>query len=142
MMIKIDGYETLYRKVGRKYEAIGTARELHRSYEHLLKAGQWRMEYCPRDGRGRYWYDVKPDTASFCAAAMLAEDAMLEAIDAARLAKVQEPKLQMTKRQQKALEQSRKILAEAGLLDPVWWEHKSAYEITKAGLDAVREYKA
>jgi hypothetical protein len=138
----IDGYETLYRKVGRRYEPIGTARELHRRYEHFLHAGQWRMEYCPRDGRGRYWYDVKPDTASWSASAMLAEDAMLEAIDAARLAKVQEPKRQMTKRQEKAFEQAQKILAEAGLLDPQWWTHKSAYEIAKAGLDAVREYKA
>ncbi len=140
-MKPLDGYETLYRKVGRKYEAIGTVRELHRSYEHLLKAGQWRMEYCPRDGRGRYWYDVKPDTASFCAAAMLAEDAMLEAIDKARLAKVQEPKRQMTRSQQKAFDKAQAILAEAGLLDPQWWTHRSAYEILQAGLDAVKNYR-
>lgn len=141
-MKPLDGYETLYRKVGRKYEAIGTVRELHRSYEHLLKAGQWRMEYCPRDGRGRYWYEVKPDTASFCAAAMLAEDAMLEAIDAARLAKIEEPAKKFTMRQRKAISQAQKILADAGLLAPQWWTHRSAYEIAQAGLNAVREYKA
>jgi hypothetical protein len=141
-MKPLDGYETLYRKVGRKYEAIGTVRELHRSYEHLLKAGQWRMEYCSRDGRGRYWYDVKPDTASFCAAAMLAEDAMLEAMDKAKLAKIEEPAKKFTMRQRKAISQAQKIMADAGLLAPQWWTHRSAYEILQAGLDAVREYKA
>jgi hypothetical protein len=142
-MKQIDGYETLYRKVGRQYVAVGTARDMYRSYENVLYAGQWRMEYCPRDGRGRYWYDVRPDTASWSAAAMLAEDAMIEAIDKARFA---HPSfgvgVKMTRRQQKAVADARAILADAGLLDPHWWTHRSAGEIAKAGIDAVREFSA
>jgi hypothetical protein len=75
-------------------------------------------------------------------AAMLAEDAMLEAIDAARLAKIEEPAKKFTMRQRKAISQAQKIMADAGLLAPQWWTHRSAYEIAQAGLDAVREYKA
>lgn len=139
-MKRLENYETVYRKVGRRYEAIGTAREMWRSYEHLLQAGQWRMEYCSRDGSSRYWYDVRPDTASWSAAAMLAEGAMIHAIDQARLAKIEEPAKKFTKRQQKAVEQARQILGEAGLLAPQWWTHRSAYDIAKAGIDAVKNH--
>jgi hypothetical protein len=141
MMNKLENYETLYRKVGRKYEAIGTARDIHFRYENLLYAGQWRLEYCPKEGRGRYWYDVTPDIASWSAAAMMAEHSMIEAIDSARFAV---PKfgegVPLTKAQQKAVAQANKLMKEVGLLDPLWWSQRSAYDIAKAGIDAVREF--
>jgi hypothetical protein len=139
--VKLDAMETLYKKVGRKYIPVGTANRLHDYYDDFLKAGQWRMEYCPRDGRGRFWYRVSPDCASWSAAAMLAEDAMIEAINKAGTAKLHGGSIPLTKKQQDAVAKATEILKEVGLLRPLWWEHSSAYDIAQAGIDAVKEWR-
>ncbi len=75
--------DTLYVKDGRRYRVWG-----HTVYDFdCMKAGQWRMTYCPGDGSYHYRYDVRPDTASFMAAAELAREAMMSAMtEAARVA--------------------------------------------------------
>lgn len=140
-MNKLENYETLYRKVGRKYEAIGTARDIHFRYEDLLYAGQWRLEYCTKEGQSRYWYYVRPDTASWSAAAMMAEHSMIKAINSARFAALKlGERVPLTKAQQKAVAQANKLMKDVGLLDPLWWSQRSAYDIAKAGIDAVKEF--
>ena len=140
-MNKLENYETLYQKVGRKYKAVCTVRDLHFKYENLLHAGQWRMEYCPKDGCGRYWYDVTPDIASWSAAAMMAENAMIESINSARFAVPNFGEgVPLTKAQQKAVKQANKLMKDVGLLDPLWWSQPSAFDIAKAGIDAVKEF--
>jgi hypothetical protein len=139
--MNFDATETLYVKQGRKYKPVGTAVRFSHDYQDIMKAGTWRLVYCPKDGAGRYWYGVNPDCASWSAAAMMAENAMIEAINKVSYASMDAGvKLRMTKKQRAAADEARKILMEAGLLQPIWWKHSSAYEIAKAGLDAVRDW--
>lgn len=129
---------TLYKRQGRRYVAWGHAEHYN---QDLLRAGQWRLSYCPRDGHTRYAYDVRPDTAGFVAAAELARDAMEQAIQQRAAATFQPGAVPYTKKQLEALENARKYLAEAGVLMPQWWEHATARELSEAGIEAVRGWE-
>lgn len=129
---------TLYEKQGRRYVVWGHSQ----SYEaDILRAGQFRMACCPRDGHTRYTYDVRPDTAGFLAAAEIARDAMEQAIQQRAAATFQPGAVPYTKAQLKALENARAYLAEAGVLLPQWWQHATARELSEAAIEAVRRWQ-
>ena len=129
---------TLYEKQGRRYVAWGHAEHYD---QNLLRAGQFRLSYCPRDGHTRYTYDVRPDTAGFLAAAEIARDAMEQAIQKRAVATFQPQAVPYTKAQLKALEHARAYLAEAGVLLPQWWQHATARELSEAAIEAVRRWQ-
>ena len=130
--------ETLYRKVGRRYEPVS-------SYEVMsgdsMPVGTFRLTYAYAAGSRRYCYDVRPDTAGFVAAALIAGKAMESAITEASIAQPQPPNRPYTKQQQALVEKFRADMAAAGAMVPTWWEHKAVYQIVQAGLDAVRNWK-
>ena len=133
--------EVLYRKQGRKYVPVY---DVVNSYDKdLMKVGTWRMVYAYNNGARRYEYDVQPDTASFRAACMLAEQAMLKKIEeaVACVPSGHEPK-QYTKKQLDLLEKFRQDMREAGGFVPDWWQYCSARDLVKAGIDAMLEHEA
>ena len=97
------------------------------------------MTYAYTDGGRRYHYDVKPDTASFEAAIMLGRIAMEKAINDKATAHFGST-LPYTKKQLAILEKFRADMAAAGGLCPVYWHHTTAYEISQAAIDAIRNY--
>jgi hypothetical protein len=126
---------TLYEKVGRKYVPVQI------DYDRdTLKCGQFRLHYAYEDGGGVYFYDVTPDTAGFVAAAMIAHKAMEQAIRDATPSRPHIP-TPYTKKQIAIIERYRKEMVEAGGLLPEWWQHTSTWDIAKAGIDAVRNFK-
>lgn len=130
--------EPLYRKVGRRYEPVS-------SYEVMsgdsMTVGTFRLTYSYADGSRRYSYDVRPDTAGFVAAALIAGKAMEDAIIEASIAQPHAAARPYTKRQQALVEKFRADMAAAGAMVPQWWEHKPAHQIVQAGIDAVRNWK-
>jgi hypothetical protein len=88
-----------------------------------------------------YRYDVKPDTAGFLAAASIAEKAVEEAILKSIAARPSRNAIPYTKKQIAILERYRKEMSEAGGLLPEWWQHTSAWELSKVMTTAVRDYK-
>lgn len=128
---------TLYLKAGRRYVVWGHAEQ----YDHdLMRAGQWRMTYCARDGLQRYRYDVRPDTASFLAACELARDAMEEAIGQQAIARPRLGVTPYTRKQLQLIERFRADMAAAGGFAPTHWTHSSAGDIAQAGIEAVRRF--
>ena len=70
--------EVLYKKVGRKYVPV---RQTFDGYDSpTIPVGTFVLTYAYTDGGRSYTYDVTPDTASFVAAAKVAQKAMEEAI--------------------------------------------------------------
>lgn len=128
----------LYKKIGRRYVVWGDAKQW--SYDPM-RAGQFRLTYCPRDGAGRYSYDVTPDTAGFVAAAEIAREAMESAIDEAAKSKPKPPLVPYTKRQLAIIEKFRSDMAAAGAMVPHWWTTSSSRDIALAGVDAVRAWR-
>jgi hypothetical protein len=128
-------HRTLYEKQGRKYVPvrIDYARD-------TLACGQFRLQYAYEDGAGMYFYDVTPDTAGFVSAAMIAHKAMEQAIRDATPASPHIP-VPYTKKQLAIIKRYRKEMVEAGGLLPDWWQHTSSWDIAKAGIDAVRNFK-
>lgn len=126
---------TLYVKRGRRYEVFGNAEQFD-----LMRAGQWRLTYCYRDGGRRFAYDVRPDSAGFVAAAQLAAVAMEEAITKAAAGTPDHASHEYTPAQLAALEKARADLMAAGLTLPTWWRMGSAHEIAQAVVDAVRSF--
>lgn len=128
----------LFQKIGRKYVPWGNGRNYD---SDMMRAGQWRLTYCDREGSGRYEYDVKPDTAGFVAASMIARGAMEHWM---REAAIGQPELgtpiRYTKRQLEILERFRAEMSVAGGLWPSWWTVSSPREISQAGIDAVRNW--
>lgn len=132
--------ETLYRKVGRKYVP---AYNIQSAYDKdFMKVGTWRMVYAYEAGGRRYHYDVKPDTAGFEAACMLARHAMEQAINEAAKANPQLGTVTpyYTKKQLKVIEDCRQRMAEAGILMPLHWQHSTAHEISQAAINAVKNW--
>jgi hypothetical protein len=132
--------ETLYRKVGRRYEPV--SRTWPNDYRDNLAVGTFRLTYCYRDGGRMYEYNVTPDTAGFVAAAMIAREALEKAICDAVIAKPALPTIRpYSPKQKRIFEKFRKDMVDAGGLVPYWWTAKSAYEIATAVIEAVRSYK-
>ena len=131
--------EILYRKVGRRYVP---AYHVKSAYDKdFMTVGTWRMVYAYEAGGRRYHYDVKPDTASFEAACMLARNAMERAITEAAQARPQLGKVPYTKRQLALIEEYRQRMADAGIAFPTWWQHSSPNKISQAAIDAVKNWK-
>lgn len=129
---------TLYTKQGRRYVVWGHAEQYD---QDLLRAGQWRMAYCPADGERRFRYDVLPDTASFIAACELAQHGMEQAIQQRAIARPSGTGfLPYSKRQREIIERFRADMAAAGGLVPAYWHHATAREIAQAGVEAVRKF--
>ena len=133
--------EVLYKKQGRKYVP---AYDVISAYDRdFMKVNTWRMVYAYDNGARRYEYDVQPDTASFRAACMLAEQAMLKKIDAAVscVPSGHQPK-QYTKKQLDLLEKFRHDMKAAGGFVPDWWQHCSANDLVNAAMQAMDTYEA
>jgi hypothetical protein len=129
--------ETVYIKRGRRYVPFSS---WERDIGDSMKVGTFRLTYAYSDGGRRYTYDVQPDTAGFVAAAQIARTAMEAAMRDAAIANPSSTTL-YTKRQLDILARFRAEMAEAGGLLPTSWQHSSAYDISQAGIDAVRDYK-
>jgi phosphomannomutase len=127
--------KTLYEKVGRKYVPVEVEWD-----RETLKCGQFRMHYAYEDGGGMYFYDVTPDTAGFVAAAMIANKAMEQAIRDAAPPSPHIPTY-YTKKQREIIERYRVEMLQAGGMLPDWWQHTTTWDIAKAGIDAVRNFK-
>jgi len=128
---------TLYTKQGRRYVVWGHAEH----YDHdMMRAGQWRLTYCPEDGMRRYRSDERPDTASFLAACELAQHAMEEAIRQRAIARPSADVTPYTRKQLQIIERFRQDMAAAGAMTPTMWQHETAREIAQAGIDAVRRF--
>ena len=130
--------EPIYIKRGRRYIPWGHSQAWETD---VLLAGQWRLEFCPRDGSRRYAYDVRPDTAGFVAAAQIAQGAMESAMDSAAVA-TPSTTIPYTRKQREIIERFRTEMAAAGGLLPSYWIHTSANDIATAGIDAVRNWGA
>ncbi len=133
--------ETLYRKVGRRYVPVLNSRTYERDTMHVHT---WRMVYAYSDGGRRYQYDVKPDNASFKAAAMLAKQAMVDAILKASRATLDIDNgrpFRDTAKQKRIIKRFRAEMAAAGGMLPVWWVHTSAEDVANAAIKAVEEWR-
>lgn len=128
----------LFQKIGRRYVPWGDGRNYD---SDMMRAGQWRLTYCEKEGARRYEYDVKPDTAGFVAAAQIARTAMDSAMQNAAIGK---PAVGTTKSYAKVqleiINRYRAEMAGAGGLLPDCWTVSSPWEISQAGIDAVRNW--
>jgi len=125
--------ETLYKKVGRKYVPVSA----HWSDNNgdQMAVGTFRLTYAYEDGARRYEYEVKPDTASFVAASMIAKIAMESAIKEASKMRASG---EWRKAQLAAIDEFREKM---GGMFPTWWNEQSAYDISEAAIRAVAEFK-
>ena len=130
--------ETLYRKFGRRYVPALNSRTYERDTMHV---NTWRMVYAYSEGGRRYEYEVKPDNASFKAAAMIAKQAMVDAIINASKATLDvENGRPFTQKQKRIIKRFRAEMAAAGGLLPVWWVHTSAEDVANAAIKAVEDW--
>jgi hypothetical protein len=129
---------TLYKKEGRKY--VPYAERLG-DYELTIPVGSFVLSYAYANGGKRYSYNVKPDTAGFEAAAMIAQNSICEAIHEKSKYDCDKKSIPYTKKQLAIIKEFREKMIEAGGLMPMWWTSKASYEIAEAAIDAVRNYK-
>lgn len=129
--------DILYKKVGRKY--VPQSRVF--DFEHAMPVGSFMLVYAYADGGKQYEYEVKPDTASFIAAALVAKKAMQEVIREKSEFKPDVRSIHWTKKQAAILEEYRKKMREAGGTMPSWWSASSSTELADAAIEAVRSYK-
>jgi len=107
----------------------------------VMKAGQYRLVYCPEDGHRRYYYDITPDTAPLMAAYAVAHYAMEEAILERAKYRSSTPEL-YSPEQQALIKEFQQKMADAGALMPSYWIDSTAYDIAKAGADALKAIAA
>jgi hypothetical protein len=125
----------LYIKRGRRYIPWGNGSDWIADHD-AMKIGSFRLIHCPDPGHYRTRHDVTADTAGWVAAAMIAQQAME---DAMRERAIAQPQVQpYTYRQLRLIEQFRRDMAVEGGLVPSYWSHGTAFEIAQAGVDAVR----
>jgi hypothetical protein len=128
--------ETRYKKVGRKYVPVAATWYEDRDADQMA-VGTFKLVYAYACGGKRYEYDVTPSTAPMVAAAMIAKDAMTEAIRKASVMRPSMPK-PYTKKQLAAIE---RFKAEMGGMFPMWWTENMPYEIADAGIKALLNWK-
>jgi hypothetical protein len=131
---------TLYEKRGRKYVPYSLVWHYERDQDQM-KVGEFRLTYCYSNGGRKYDYAVTPATAPFVAAAMVAREAMEQAIRDKIVATNHIKSRPYTKKQLAIIERFRKEMSDAGGFLPTWWENASVYEISEAAIKAVQEYK-
>jgi len=129
--------ETMYKKVGRKYVPVGIRWYEDHNCSGSMNVGTFLLTYAYTEGGRMYEYSVKPDTASFIAASMVARKAMEEKITEFAKAKPSGTK-KYTDKQLAAIAEFREKM---GGMFPTWWIENSSYDIAKAGIDAVINYK-
>ena len=138
--------EPIYRRIEHgkrvRYELIGNASHWTSNMD-VLKPGQFRLEFASRDGMRRYAYPVSPDVAGWEAAALIAQHTMRSEISRAARCVPQTSGMPRpyTKKQAAILARYRQEMADAGAHLPEWWQFTSSYDISKAAIEAVREYK-
>lgn len=129
--------DTLYKKVGRKYVPVDSLSLIEQNIDRL-EVGTFRLAYAYKDGGRRYEYDVKPDTASFVAAMMIAQEAMeKDMLDAAKAT----PHTSVKPYTKKQLALIEKFKSDMGDMRPAYWKYASPYEIAEAAVKAVKEYR-
>ena len=131
---------TLYTKKGRRYVVWGNLQDHDWHRKDAMRAGTFRLTYCPEDGSRRHISDVTPDTAAFAAAAAIAQRAMEQAILERAKAHPLPRESPTTPEQEAIIRKFRDDMIAAGGLMPAYWEYATAYEIAKAGVDAVKAY--
>ena len=131
---------TLYEKRGRKYAPYSLAWHYERDQDQM-KVGEFRLTYCYSNGGRKYDYAVTPATAPFVAAAMVAREAMEQAIRDKVVATNHIKSQPYTKKQLAIIERFRKEMSDAGGLLPTWWENTSARDLSVAAIKAVQEYR-
>lgn len=129
--------EPLFKKVGRRYVPVQTYWHEHHDIDRMA-VGTFRLTYAYCDGGRRYEYDVKPDTAGFVAAAMVAKVAMEDAIKSASTLRPSGV-TRYTKAQMECIERFQKEMAG---LAPTHWQGAAAHEIADAAIRAVQEFRA
>lgn len=129
--------EPIYKKVGRKYVPV-RGYWLEDARADSMVVGTCRLVYCYADGARRYEYDVKPDTAAFMAAALVAKVAMENAIREASAMRPSGNLSRYTKKELACIEQFRKDMHG---LNPTHWQGAPAHEVADAAIKAVQEFK-
>ena len=123
--------ETFYKKVGRRYIPVASG-EL---YDYDLKKADGFILTYRKDCHTAYEYEVKPDNASFMAAAMVARQAMEQAIHEAAKMHPSGSTKAYTKKQLAII---KKFQEDMGGMAPYYWSGKTSWEIAQAGIDEVR----
>ena len=134
--------EVLYRKVGRKYVPAFNAESSTRYDYDMMKPGTFRLTYCYTDCGRRYNYDVTPDTASFVAAAEMFRYEMEQAVLEASKAVEQQDRdysKRYTKEQKQTIAQCRDLLDKSGVTTPLWWQHRSGWDISKHIIERMKD---
>lgn len=127
--------DTLYRKKGRRYIPERTT---FGDYEMSIPVGSFVLVHAYSEGGRMYHYEVKPDNASFVAAAQVARKAMVDAMRKASPARPQIGSVTpYTKKQLAIIEEFRAKMAETGAMLPDFWQYISLEEVAQAGIDAV-----
>ena len=129
---------TLYEKRGRRY--VPVQERWPDSHEDQMAVGTFRLMYCYAGGGCRYQYEVTPATAPWAAAAMIARDVMVKAMQERAVATHSDP-VPYTKKQQQIIKRFRKEMADAGGLLPSYWRHASPFDIADAAIKALEEWK-
>lgn len=128
---------TLYEKHGRRYVPVYHSESLH---EDRMKVGTFRLTYAYLNGGQRYYYEVTPDTAGFCAAMMLAAEAMERVLIEELHAKPATTR-PYTKQELALLEEFERRASEIGFLWPRHWIQNTAHEVVEKALRTVRDYR-
>lgn len=129
--------DTLYRKEGRRYKPAFSIRRWDYDGD-AMKVGTFRLTHAYDTGARRYEYDVTPDTASVVAALVQYRTAIEKAI-ADRAVARPSGSIPYTKRQLAIIEEFREKMAKAGGMLPTYWVHASAFDISEAAVNALRE---
>ena len=123
--------ETFYKKVGRRYIPVFSG-EL---YDYDLKKADGFLLTYRKDCHTVYEHEVKPDNAAFVAAALVARQAMEQAIhDAAKL----HPSGSTKAYTKKQLAIIKKFQEDMDGMAPHYWSGKTSWQIAQAGINAVR----
>lgn len=130
-------YEQLYVKRGRRYVPWGIGDSGGNDWD-AMKAGSFRLIYCPEAGLYQHRFDIDPLTVEWAAASMVAEHAMVEAMASRAIASPRSG--EHTPAQLKLIEKFRLDMAAEGALLPTWWNHSTPVEIARAGIEAVMNY--
>lgn len=105
----------------------------------VMPVNTFRLVHAVGSGGYRYHYDVTPDTASFVAAASIAEEAMVDAMmDASKVQPAQDLS-KYTIKQLEAIRKARDIMESAGCFVS-HWKHAGVHDIVRAGIDAVKRH--
>lgn len=129
--------ETLYVKRGRRYVP---ARTVIDDYALSIPVGSFVLIHAYNEGGRMYHYEIKPDNASFFAAAQVCKQEMREAMEKVAPASPMLPKnTPYTEKQLSIIEEFKQRMVEAGGLLPTMWTLGTVQDMAEAGINAVLE---